>query len=81
MTRRSLRRGPSETVRVERASACLSRLEREVLALSAGLGLGNSEIARRLAIGERRAERILARALLKFDRAMDNRAKSWWRLW
>lgn len=69
-----------EQERVERAAAALSRLEREVLALSAGHHLHNDEIARRLGISERRAERLLARALRKFDRAMHEQP-SWWRLW
>jgi RNA polymerase sigma factor (sigma-70 family) len=71
----------SERERVERAAAALSRLEREVLALSAGHGLRNDEIARRLGISERQAERLLARALRKFDRAMHERPQPWWRWW
>jgi DNA-directed RNA polymerase specialized sigma24 family protein len=59
----------------------LSPLEHEVLALSAGHGLRNADIAARLGIGERRAERILARALRKFDRAMSEPSRSSWRLW
>ena len=69
-----------ELRRVERAAAALSPLERELLVLSAGHGLGNAEIAARLRISERRAERILARALRKFDRAIHER-RPWWRLW
>ena len=71
----------SETERVERAAAALSPLECEVLVLSAGHGLRNDEIAARLGISERRAERILARALRKFDRALAERPRRWWRLW
>jgi RNA polymerase sigma factor (sigma-70 family) len=71
----------AEVRRVNRAAACLSPLEREVLVLSAGRGLRNAEIAARLGIGERRAEHILARALYKFDRAMEQRPRRWWRLW
>ena len=59
-----------ERARVERAAAALTALERDVLALSAGRGLRTVEIARRFGISERRAERILARALRKFDRAL-----------
>lgn len=72
---------PSEQERVEQAAALLSRLEREILVLSAGLGLGNAEIAARLGIGERRATRILARALRKFSRAMEEGARPWWCSW
>jgi RNA polymerase sigma factor (sigma-70 family) len=72
---------PSETERAEWAAARLSWLEREVLVLSAGLGLRNHEIAARLGISERRAERLLARALRKFDRALHQRRSSWWRFW
>ncbi|NUQ17859.1 MAG: hypothetical protein HOP95_05295 [Sphingomonas sp.] len=67
--------------RIQRAAAVLSPLEREVLALSAGHGLRNDEIARRLGISGRRAERLLARALRKFDRAMQEPRRKWWRLW
>jgi RNA polymerase sigma factor (sigma-70 family) len=71
----------SEAERVERAAAALSPLEREVLVLSAGHGLRNADIAARFGISERRAERILARALRKFARAMDRRPQAWWRFW
>ena len=71
---------PAEAERVERAAAALSSLERQVLVLSAGHGFRNDEIAARLGLSERRAERILARALRKFDRAMEDRSP-WWRLW
>jgi RNA polymerase sigma factor (sigma-70 family) len=70
----------AEAGRVERAAAALSPLEREVFVLSAGHGLRIAQIAGRLAISERRAERILARALRKFDRAMHER-RPWWRMW
>jgi DNA-directed RNA polymerase specialized sigma24 family protein len=52
-----------------------------VLALSAGNGWRNAEIAAALGISERRAERVLARALRKFDRAIGQRPRRWWRLW
>jgi RNA polymerase sigma factor (sigma-70 family) len=71
-----------ERERVERAAATLSLLEREVLVLSAGHGLRNAAIAARLGISERRVERILARALRKFSRAMEDghhRWRRWWR--
>jgi RNA polymerase sigma factor (sigma-70 family) len=67
--------------RVQRAAAKLTRLEREVLVLSAGEGLSNGEIARRLGTSERRVERILARALRKFDRAMNRPPCPWWHPW
>jgi len=73
--------GLIELQRVERAASVLSPLERELLVLSAGHRLRNSEIAARLAISESRVERILARAVRKFDRAMDKNPRSWWRRW
>jgi RNA polymerase sigma factor (sigma-70 family) len=66
---------------VERAAASLSPPERDVLVLSAGQGLRNHEIARRLGISKRRAERLLARALRKFDRSMHEPPQPWWRFW
>lgn len=72
---------PAEKERVERAAARLSPLERRVLALSAGRGLRNAEIAAALGVSEGRAERILARALKKFDRALERRQRSWWQFW
>jgi RNA polymerase sigma factor (sigma-70 family) len=71
----------SEAERVERAAASLLPLEREVLVLSAGHRLRNAQIGARLGISERRAERILARAIRKFDRAMNGPAKRWWTFW
>ena len=67
--------------RAERAAASLSPLERDVLVLSAGLGLRIDDIAARLGLGERRTERLLARALRKFDRAMAEPERPCWRLW
>jgi DNA-directed RNA polymerase specialized sigma24 family protein len=72
---------PSEIERVERAAAGLTPLERDVLVLAAGRGLCPAKIAGRLGIGERRAERLLARALRKFDRALERPDAPWWRLW
>jgi RNA polymerase sigma factor (sigma-70 family) len=71
----------SERERVERAAAILSRLEHEVLVLSAGHGLRTAEIASRLGISEGRVERILARALRKFSRAMEEPGRGGWRWW
>lgn len=83
MTRREDRgrSGIAELRRVERAAAALTPLEREMLVLSAGRDLRTREIAARLGVSERRAERLLARALRKFDRAMDQERPSWWRFW
>lgn len=71
----------AEVRRAERAAAALSPLERELLVLSAGQRLSNAQIAARLGVSERRAERILARALRKFDRAMERRRHRWWDRW
>lgn len=62
--------GGSSKSRVENAAASLSALERDVLSLSARVGLCNCDIAELLGISERRVERLLARALRKFDRAL-----------
>lgn len=72
---------PSEVARVQRAAATLSPTEREVLVLSAGHGMRNDEVAARLGISERRAERLLARALRKFDRALERQEPPWGRFW
>ncbi|MES2136909.1 MAG: helix-turn-helix transcriptional regulator [Pseudomonadota bacterium] len=72
---------PSPDLRLERAAACLSPLERRVLELSAADGLDNEAIADRLGISRRRVERLLARALVKFDRALDSDRRPWWRFW
>jgi DNA-binding CsgD family transcriptional regulator len=60
-----------ERARLERAASRLTRLERDVLLLGAGRNLSLKAIAHRLGIRERRAERLLARAVRKFDRALD----------
>ncbi|HEX5258977.1 MAG TPA: sigma factor-like helix-turn-helix DNA-binding protein [Sphingomicrobium sp.] len=66
---------------VDRAAAVLSPLEREVLVLSAGRHLSIEQIAVRLAISEQRTGRLLAGALVKFDREMHRRPRPWWRFW
>ena len=71
----------AEHARIARAAATLSPMEREILAMSAADGLGLPEIARHFGISERRAERLLARALRRFDRALDRAGRPWWRLW
>jgi DNA-directed RNA polymerase specialized sigma24 family protein len=72
---------PSDAERAERAAAVLRPLERQVLVLSARDGLRNAEIAARLGISGRRAERILVRALRRFDRALHKSPRPWWRFW
>jgi RNA polymerase sigma factor (sigma-70 family) len=73
---------PGDRDDAERALLTLSPLDRQILMLSAGEGLHNAEIAARLGISERCAERLLARALRKFDRALEKgtRTKPWWRI-
>lgn len=80
-TPNSIRPETAEVRRVERAAASLSPNEREALVLSAGRGLCTADIAARLGISERRAERILARAVRKFDRALARQERPWWRFW
>jgi DNA-directed RNA polymerase specialized sigma24 family protein len=60
----------SSKSRAENAAASLNALERDVLSLSAHVGLRNCDIAKLLGISERSVERQLARALCKFDRAL-----------
>jgi DNA-directed RNA polymerase specialized sigma24 family protein len=67
--------GLSKSDIAEKAAASLSKLERDVLSLSAHVGLCNGEIAGLLGISERRVERVLARALRKFDRALQSMAE------
>ena len=69
----------AEIERVERAAAALSPLEREILTLSAGHGPPNADVGARLGLSVRRVERLLARALRKFDRAMERPPRRWWR--
>jgi RNA polymerase sigma factor (sigma-70 family) len=71
----------TEVERVARAAAALSALERDILLLSAGHRLRNAEIAARLGLTERRVERLLARALRKFDRALVRQDQRWWKCW
>lgn len=77
MTRRTPAPVEADAERLERAAAKLSPLERDILVLSAGQGLANDQIAAELGLSERDAERILASALRKFDRAL--RQRGWLR--
>jgi len=72
---------PIARERMHEAMATLRKLEREVLILSAERSLGNRAIAARLGITPDRAERILASALRKLDRAVERQERSWWRIW
>jgi len=73
---------PSLTLeRLEKAATKLRPIEREVLVLSAREGLSNGEIAARLGITAEAAERLLARALSRLDRALERQEQPWWRFW
>jgi RNA polymerase sigma factor (sigma-70 family) len=67
--------------RIEEAASRLRPLEREVLVLSARERLSRDEIAARLQIAPEAAERLLARALCKLDRALERQCRPWWRFW
>jgi RNA polymerase sigma factor (sigma-70 family) len=67
--------------RLERAASSLSPVEREVLALSAREGLSNDDIATRLGITAEAADRLLARAICRFDQALERQDRLWWRFW
>ena len=67
--------------RLEQAAKSLRPIEREVLVLSARERLSNDEIALRLGIEPQAAERLLANALLRLDRALSLQDQPWWRLW
>ena len=66
--------------RLALAAETLRPKEREVLILSARDRLSNAQIAERLGIAPKAAERRLARALRRLDRALE-RERPWWRLW
>ena len=73
---------PSMTLeRLEHAASSLRPIEREVLVLSARERLSNDEIAARLGITPEAAERLLARALCRLDRALERQERPWWRFW
>lgn len=67
--------------RLERAASSLRSIEREVLILSAREGLSNDEIAARFGTTPEAAERLLARALCRLDRALERQKRPWWRFW
>ena len=67
--------------RLEKAARRLRSSEREVLILSARERLSIGEIAMRLGISAGAAERLLARALRRLDRAIERQDRPWWRFW
>lgn len=67
--------------RLEKAAAKLRPIEREVLVFSARERLSIAEIAARLGITAEAAERLLARALCRLDRALERQERPWWRFW
>lgn len=67
--------------RLKQAAARLRPLEREALVLSGRERLSNDEVAERLGITTEAAERLLAKALRKLDRALDRQERPWWRFW
>ena len=74
-------RPPMTLERLEKAASSLRPIEREVLVLSARERLSNDEIAARLGITAQAAERLLARALCRLDRALEQQERPWWRFW
>jgi DNA-directed RNA polymerase specialized sigma24 family protein len=65
--------------RLERAASRLRPLEYWALLLSARDGLTNDEIAARLGVSPVEAERLVAAALCRIDRALERREPGWWR--
>ena len=74
-------RPPLTPERLEKAAARLRPVEREVLVLSAREHLRNDEIAARLGITTEAAERLLATALCRLDRALERQERPWRRFW
>lgn len=67
--------------RLEKAARRLRPIEREVLVLSAHERLSNDQIAGRLGIAPEEAERLLAKAIWRLDRALARQEQPWWRFW
>lgn len=67
--------------RLQRAMSTLRQIEREVLTISARERLSNDQIAERLGITADAAERLLAKALRRLDRALERQERPWWRFW
>ena len=74
-------RPPPTPERLERVISKLRPIEREVLHLSARERLSNEEIGAKLGIEPASAERLLAKALRKLDRALERQERPWWRFW
>ena len=74
-------RPPVTLERIEQAASRLRPIEREVLILSARERLSAYEIAGRLGITPQAAERLLATAICRFDRALERQERPWWKLW
>lgn len=72
-------RPPMKLERLEKAASSLRPIEREVLVLSSRERLSNDEIAARLGITPEAAERLLAKALCRLDRALERQERPWWR--
>jgi DNA-directed RNA polymerase specialized sigma24 family protein len=70
-----------DPVLLARAARCLSRRERAVLVVSASEGLALEAVAARLGLDPAEAERLLANALCKLDRALRRQQRRWWRFW
>lgn len=74
-------RPPVTLERLERAASTLLPIERKVLLLSSRERLSNAEIAARLGMTTQAAERLLARAISKLDRAIERQEQPWWKFW
>lgn len=74
-------RPPIPLERLEKAASSLRSIEREVLVLSARERLSSDEIAARLGVTRRTAERLLAKALCGLDRALERQEQPWWKFW
>jgi len=72
---------PPTLEQLERAASTLSPVEREVLVLSACERLSNDDIAARLGMTPEAADRLLARAICRFDAALGRQDRLWWRFW